>query len=69
MTSISLLFKICRRRSAIYDKASSMTHLLTSGANVFWRVFVQEDDILNIYLTFFNLPRPATAATDTTATA
>jgi len=33
--------------TAIYDKASSMTHLLTSGANVFGRVFVQDDDILN----------------------
>jgi len=34
--------------TAIYDKESSMTHLLTSGANVFMRVFVQKDDILNI---------------------
>jgi len=34
--------------AAIYDKASSMTHLLTSGANVFRRVFVQKDGILNI---------------------
>jgi len=25
-----------------------MTHLLTSGANVFRHVFVQKDDILNI---------------------
>jgi len=28
--------------TAIYDKVSSMTHLLTSGANVFRRVFVQK---------------------------
>ena len=34
--------------TAIYDKASSMTHLLTSGANVFRRVIVQKGDILNI---------------------
>ena len=29
-------------------RSSSMTHLLTSGANVFRRVFVQKDNILNI---------------------
>jgi len=34
--------------TAVYDKASSMTHLLTSGANVFRRIFVQKDDNLNI---------------------
>jgi len=39
MISTSLLFKIFRRRSQ---------HLLTSGANVFRRVFVQKDGILNI---------------------
>ena len=31
----------------IYDKVLSMTHL-TSGANIFRRVFVPKDDILNI---------------------
>jgi len=34
-------------KALIYDKASSMTQLM-SGANVFRRVFVPEDDILNI---------------------
>jgi len=34
--------------TAIYNKVSSMTHLLMCGANVFGRVFVQNDDILNI---------------------
>jgi len=43
-TSLSLK-KFSQTITVIYDKASSMTHLLTSGANVFRRVFVQKDDI------------------------
>jgi len=61
MISKSLVFKIFRRRSAIYDKASSMTHFYwrVHGANVFKRVFVQKDNIwtfrpnTNVCLHFF----------------
>jgi len=49
MISTSLMLKkISQTITAIYDIASSMTQL-TSGANVFRRVFVQKDDNLNIY--------------------
>jgi len=45
---ITFVYNFSQTITAIYDKASSNTHLLTTGANVFRRVFVQKDDILNI---------------------
>jgi len=48
---ITFVYNFSQTITAIYDKASSMTHLLTSA----WckriqacNVFVQKDDILNI---------------------
>jgi len=47
---ITFLYNYSQTITAIYDKASSMTNLLTSGAYILRRVFVQKDDILTLGL-------------------
>jgi len=44
----------------IYDKASSMMQYLTSGANVFRRVFVPNDNVLNANVYVFVIRRKIT---------